>query len=183
MLSSARQRRQGASRPQRRTALVAACVLLLTLPLFRVIPGMAGDRSPVWPHGVVRIYDASGMHGDVATAEDLARRIGAALENARLFGEARAAADAQRRIAEREAFYARLGEAVAETLDVRETLDAAAGLLVPPYADWALVNLIDENGALYLAASHHRDPEHDAALRDLLDMRYIAADARPIDVL
>ena len=116
--------------------------------------------------------------GELATAEDLARRIGAALENARLFGEARAAADAQRRIAEREAFYARLGEAVAETLDVRETLDAATGLLVPQFADWALVNLIDENAALYLAASHHRDPERDARLRELLDMRYIAADAR-----
>jgi PAS domain S-box-containing protein len=115
--------------------------------------------------------------GDLATAEDLARRIGAALENARLFGEARAAADAQRRIAEREAFYARLGEAVAETLDVRETLDAATALLVPQFADWAVVNLIDENGDLYLASSHHRDTELDASLRELLDVRYIAADA------
>jgi hypothetical protein len=68
VLSCARQRRQGALRPQRRTALVAACALLLTLPLFRAIPGMAGDRSPVWPHGVVRIYDESGMAETVATA-------------------------------------------------------------------------------------------------------------------
>jgi PAS domain S-box-containing protein len=115
--------------------------------------------------------------GELATAEDLARRIGAALENARLFGEARAAADAQRRIAEREAFYARLGEAVAETLDVRETLDAATALLVPQFADWSVVNLIDENGELYLASSHHRDPDVDASLRELLDVRYVAADA------
>jgi PAS domain S-box-containing protein len=115
--------------------------------------------------------------GDLATAEDLARRIGAALENARLFGEARAAADVQRRIAEREAFYARLGEAVAETLDLRETLDAATALLVPQFADWAVVNLIDENGELYLASSHHRDAERDASLRELLDVRYVVADA------
>ena len=29
-----------------------------------------GARSPIWPHGVVHIYDASGMHGDVATAAE-----------------------------------------------------------------------------------------------------------------
>ncbi|HEX3465109.1 MAG TPA: SpoIIE family protein phosphatase [Candidatus Elarobacter sp.] len=116
--------------------------------------------------------------GELATAEDLARRIGAALENARLFNEARAAAEAQRRIAEREAFYARLGEAIAETLDVRETLDAVAALLVPQFADWAVVNLIDENGALYLAASHHRDPELDARTHELLEVRYLTGDPR-----
>lgn len=80
--------------------------------------------------------------------------------------------------AARDAFLARLGEAVAKTLDVHETLDAATGLLAPQYADWALVNLIDDNGALFLAASHHRDPERDAALRELLEMRYISGDAR-----
>jgi predicted Zn-dependent protease len=42
--------------------------LLLILPLFRLIPAFAGQRSPVWPHGVVRVYDASGMAETVATA-------------------------------------------------------------------------------------------------------------------
>jgi PAS domain S-box-containing protein len=114
---------------------------------------------------------------DLATAEDLARRIGAALENARLYQEARAAAETQRRIAEREAFYARVGEAVGETLDLRETVDAITALLVPAFADWALVNLIDGDGNLYLAASHHRDRERDQRARALLDVRYISGDA------
>jgi PAS domain S-box-containing protein len=114
---------------------------------------------------------------DLATAEDLARRIGAALENARLYQEARSAAEAQRRIAEREGFYARLGEAMAETLDLRETLESATRLLVPLFGDWAVVNLIDEEDALYLAASHHRDPEIDARTQRLLDLRYLAGDA------
>jgi PAS domain S-box-containing protein len=114
---------------------------------------------------------------DLATAEDLARRIGAALENARLYQEARSAADAQRRIAEREGFYARLGEAMAEALDLRETLESATRLLVPLFGDWAVVNLIDEEDALYLAASHHRDPEIDARTQRLLDLRYLASDA------
>ena len=113
---------------------------------------------------------------DLQTAEDLARRIGAALENARLYHEARAAVETQRRIAEREAFYARLGEAIAETLDLRETLDAITALLVPSFADWALVNLIDAEGKLYLASSHHRDAELDARARSLLDVRFLGND-------
>ena len=114
---------------------------------------------------------------DLATTESLARRIGAALENARLFREARDAVDAQRRIAASEAFYARLGESLAETLDLRDTLQAATRLLVPLFADWATVNLIDENGALFLAASHHRDAELAARANELLDVRYLVHDA------
>ena len=114
---------------------------------------------------------------DLATAENLARRITAALENARLFREAREAADAQRRIAASEAFYARLGESLAETLDLRDTLQAATRLLVPLFADWATVNLIDENGQLFLAASHHRDPELAARANELIDVRYFVHDA------
>ena len=114
---------------------------------------------------------------DLATAENLGRRIGAALENARLFREARDAVDAQRRIAASEAFYARLGESLAETLDLRDTLQAATRLLVPLFADWATVNLIDENDALFLAASHHRDPELAERANELLDVRYFVHDS------
>ena len=114
---------------------------------------------------------------DLATAEDLARRVGAALENARLYQEARAAAETQRRIAEREAFYARLGESLAETLDLRETLATATQVLVPSFADWAVVNLIDDEGALFLAASQHRDPARAERTAALLNLRYLASDA------
>lgn len=114
---------------------------------------------------------------DLATAENLARRIGAALENARLFRETRDAVDAQRRIAASEAFYARLGESLAETLDLRDTLQAATRLLVPLFADWATVNLIDPNDALFMAASHHRDPELAARANELVDVRYFVHDA------
>ena len=132
-------------------------------------------------YGVLTFCRSGGSqsYGDfeLTTAEELARRVGAALENAHLYQEARAAAEAQRRIAEREAFYARLGEALAETLDLRETLDAATRLLVPSFADWAVVNLIDEDDALFLAASHHRDPGLDARTSRLLDLRYLAGEA------
>ncbi len=145
------------------------------LSLLTVVIAPRGRR-----YGVLTFCRARGSQtyndSDLATAEDLARRIGAALENARLYHEARVAADTQRRIAERETFYARLGEAIAETLDLRESLDAITLLLVPAFADWALVNLIDEQGRLYLAASHHREHDRDARARTFLDVRIGAGD-------
>jgi PAS domain S-box-containing protein len=111
---------------------------------------------------------------DLATAEDLARRIGAALENARLYQEARTAAETQRHIAEREAFYARLGEQLSRTLDMRATLDTATRLLVPDFADWAVVNLVDPENELFLASTAHRDPAMEESTRGLLGSRYIA---------
>ena len=41
-------------------------LLLLILPLFA--NAFAGQRSPVWPGGVVRVFDTSGMAETVATA-------------------------------------------------------------------------------------------------------------------
>ena len=146
------------------------------LSLLTVIIASRGRR-----YGVLTFCRARGSQNyndaDLDTAEDLARRIGAALENARLYQEARAAAETQRRIAEREAFYARLGEAIAETLDLRETLDAVTALLVPPFADWAVVHLIDPEGNLFLAATHHRNAEHDARMRAFAGVRCFASDA------
>ncbi len=141
-----------------------------------VVVSARGRRYGVLTFCRARDSDPYGER-DLATAEELARRIGASLENARLYREARAAAEAQRRIAEREAFYARLGEALAETLDLHETLAAAARLLVPAFADWVVVNLIDADGALVLAASQHRDPATTERTRALLDLRYLSADA------
>ena len=144
--------------------------------LITVVIG-ARDRR----HGVMTFCRTGRSQGygdaDLATAEDLGRRIGAALENAHLYQEARAAIEVQRRIAEREAFYARLGEALNETIDLRQTLEAATRLLVPSFADWAVVNLIDEHDRLYLAASHHADPESDARTHKLIEMRYLAGEA------
>ena len=55
---------------RRREVLLVGLALLLTLPLFRFVPAFAGSRSPVWPRGVVRLYDASGMTQTVATAAE-----------------------------------------------------------------------------------------------------------------
>jgi hypothetical protein len=65
-VASRRLRRAVLGRPW---AAPVGAILLLTI--FLAASRVAtGARSPVWPRGVVRIYDASGMHGDVATAAE-----------------------------------------------------------------------------------------------------------------
>lgn len=69
MLLSTRQGRSHALLRGRRLApLSLALLLLLFLAGFRLLPAAAGQRSPIWPHGVVRVYDASGMGETIATA-------------------------------------------------------------------------------------------------------------------
>jgi hypothetical protein len=45
-----------------------ALLLTLSFGAFRLLPAAAGDRSPIWPDGIVRVYDASGMHATITTA-------------------------------------------------------------------------------------------------------------------
>ena len=64
---------QGRSRrahPRRRLALRLGLAALIALPLaaLRLIPAAAGAGTPTWPHGIVRVYDGSGMRDTVATA-------------------------------------------------------------------------------------------------------------------
>jgi hypothetical protein len=51
-----------------RVGLVA--VVSLTLAAGRLIPAVAGSHPPVWPGGLVRIYDESGMDSTVSTAAE-----------------------------------------------------------------------------------------------------------------
>ena len=47
-------------------------------------------------------------------------------------------------------------------LSLEDTLQAVTRLVVPEFADWALVNLIDGNGRITLGATYHRDPQKHA---------------------
>ena len=62
---------QHASRRRRLTLrLGLAAVVTLSLAAGRLIPAAAGARTPVWPGGLVRIYDKSGMDDTVKTAAE-----------------------------------------------------------------------------------------------------------------
>jgi hypothetical protein len=47
-----------------------AAVVTLSLTAGRLIPAVAGPHTPVWPGGMVRIYDRSGMDETVTTAAE-----------------------------------------------------------------------------------------------------------------
>ncbi len=65
----------------------------------------------------------------------------------------------------RERFFARLGAELSGALSLEQTLRVVSRSIVPEFADWALVNLLDDQGDVRLAAAYHRD----AVMRGRLD--------------
>ena len=66
---------------------------------------------------------------------------------------------AARSAEERLEFLSEAGRLLADSLDVSATLDKLAGLIVPRVADWCLVDLLDDDGRLQLAAAVDVAPE------------------------
>src|SRR5665213_3106966 len=75
----------------------------------------------------------------------------------------------------REGFFSTLGAELAGALSLDQTLRVITRRIVPDFADWALVNLIDERGEIRLASAYHRDP----AARAVLDRLRDAPSAQP----
>jgi PAS domain S-box-containing protein len=67
----------------------------------------------------------------------------------------------------RASFLAKLSHAVARSLDYQSTLEEVARLVVPDVADWSVVDVLQDNGSLQLAAAVHRDPGKLALAREL----------------
>jgi PAS domain S-box-containing protein len=96
-----------------------------------------------------------------------------AVENARLYRamqdevEERRAAERlvteayalERERAEREALLSNASRVLSASLDYQETLTTIARLIVPRFADWCGVDLLDEAGALQRVAVEHVDPD------------------------
>jgi len=97
--------------------------------------------------------DAAGTLGpaELRLARELGRRAGAAFENAALLESTERAADDMR-------FLARVGETMIESLELEERLDRFVLAVVPRLADWATVNLLQEDGSLETVAIAHADP-------------------------
>jgi PAS domain S-box-containing protein len=93
--------------------------------------------------------------GDLRLAELLAKRAAVAIDNAMLYDE-------QRRTARRLRFMAQASENLAHSLDLEETIATIVRLPVPEFADWTIINLIQENGAFGRASAYHGDPGRQA---------------------
>jgi signal transduction histidine kinase len=89
---------------------------------------------------------------DLPLMEDLSARAAVAVDNARLFQRERAAG-------QQLAFLAEASTTLASSLDVETTLTNVAHLVVPEFADWCAVDVLDEDGAIRRLAVAHRDPE------------------------
>jgi PAS domain S-box-containing protein len=73
--------------------------------------------------------------------------------------------------------FSELGPVLSASLEVQATLDAVMHVVVPEFADWAFITLVDDNGDLRVAAVYHRDESKRAALATTLGKLYAYADA------
>jgi PAS domain S-box-containing protein len=85
----------------------------------------------------------------------------------------------------REQFFSQLGAELAGALSLDQTLRVITRRIVPEFADWALVNLIDDRGEVRLAAAYHRDDAKRAVLDQLRGQTYtnLAAHSATAEVL
>jgi PAS domain S-box-containing protein len=72
---------------------------------------------------------------------------------------------AEHRARVRERFFSQLGAELSGALSLEQTLRVVTRSIVPEFADWALVNLIDDRNDVRLAAAYHGDPEKRAWLQ------------------
>lgn len=59
------------------------------------------------------------------------------------------------------------GAAIARSLDFREALGGVAGMLVPEWADWCVIDLLGEDGAIENVLVEHREPEDESLIREM----------------
>jgi len=122
------------------------------------IPLDVGDRAI---GGLTLSFD----HPREFTSDDIGFMLGAARQGAQALERARS--EAVRRLAEeRLALLARAGGLLAESLDYPKTLAAVVDLVVPRFADWATVEILEPSGSIRSLAVAHVDPEKSAIAKE-----------------
>jgi PAS domain S-box-containing protein len=153
------------------------------------VAGQRQDGSPAW--FAVSSRGSTNPEGTPAGAlialTDVTARVDAERELETCEGELRALSEsnrvgmrderAARRAVERRefkalrgaAFLARAGAVLADSLDIDVTLASLARLAVLDFADWCVVHVRREDGAIVEVAAVHQDPARAAFLHELLD--------------
>jgi GAF domain-containing protein/anti-sigma regulatory factor (Ser/Thr protein kinase) len=99
---------------------------------------------------------------DLEAAQELGRRAGLAVANAKQYGREHAT---QRRLA----LLVRAGELFHRSLELEETLSNVARMAVESFSDLCLFDLIDENtDRLYVSVGAHRDPLVERSLKTMV---------------
>ncbi len=86
--------------------------------------------------------------------------------------------DAEHGARVRERSFSRLGAELSGALSLEQTLRVVTRSIVPEFADWALVNLIDERNDIRLAAAYHGDPDKREMLEAVRGESYANPSAR-----
>ena len=107
----------------------------------------------------VRVGDSEPFeHADKEAAQELGRRAGLAVANAKQYSRERAT---QRRLE----LLVRAGELFHQSLDLEQTLSNVAHTAVESFADLCLFDLLEEaTGRLYVSVGAHRDAEIEPSL-------------------
>lgn len=103
-----------------------------------VVCARTSDRAP---------YDSH----DLSIAGELASRAALAMDNARLYAN-------QQRTNEALQLLADAGAELASSLELEETLSNLARLVVPRFADWCSIDILDREGKIRRVVVAHKDP-------------------------
>ncbi|MEA2688877.1 MAG: hypothetical protein QOD51_1484 [Candidatus Eremiobacteraeota bacterium] len=78
----------------------------------------------------------------------------------------------------RERFFSQLGAELSGALSLEQTLRVVTRSIVPDFADWALVNLVDDRDHVHVAAAYHSDPQKRSVLETLRGQSYASPASR-----
>ena len=122
------------------------------------------DGSVKWVEGKGRLFvdDDYGTARMAGVCMDIHNRKEAEIERSRLVAQLEAAHA-------RADFRAKVSSILASSLDYDQTLPRVVKLMVPFFADWCTVDLVDDQDVLKRIAVAHRDPEAEATLLALRD--------------
>jgi PAS domain S-box-containing protein len=112
-----------------------------------------------------RRYDSD----DLALAEELARRVAIAIDNARLFADERASRSRAEEGLKRLSFLANASRILSVSLDYDATLNELAHAVVPDIADLCIIDVIDAEGRLYRPAVAYVHPAEEQAFREVMN--------------
>lgn len=107
---------------------------------------------------------------DVELAQELVRHASLAADNAWLYQESQAAQARLKLVAE-------ASIEVVSALDYETRMERLAQLVVPRFADWCVINLVERDGSIRLAALSHANPEMEATIREWAEQSPLAWDA------
>ncbi len=147
------------------------------LPDYLAVPLIAHDGSNL---GLIQLSDK--IDGSPFSAEDeailvqLAQMSSAAIETTELLDRERQARAAAEEIAQQRALLSDASRLFAGSLDLGEIVDSFVRIVVPRFADWCSVHLVDEWEDVRLAAVAHRDAEQERALRSFLQRVRVTTD-------